>query len=160
MITATAIILSVALGLFVLAAAVAMLRLFLGPTALDRAVAVDVVSAAVIGIIIVMVAWRGRTDLMVLLIIFTLTAFFSSVTVARFGVGSAIRRYRRQVEHASPERAGGAQQQEVQQQEAQQKARQHSEPQQGGPQQGAQGSAQPSASSSGQEHSTRGEERQ
>ena len=105
MITAAAVVLSVAMGLLVLAAAVAMIRLFLGPTALDRAVAVDVVSSCVIGIVIVLVAWRGRTDLMVLLIIFALTAFFSSVTVARFGVGSAIGRYRRQVESTTPTRA-------------------------------------------------------
>ena len=98
MITATAVVLSVAVGILVLAAAVAMVRLFLGPTALDRSLAVDVVTACVIGVVIVLIAWRARTDLMVLLIIFALTAFFSSVTVARFGVGSAIRRYRRRLE--------------------------------------------------------------
>ena len=91
MIVATGTILYLSLGLLLLGAAVSMIRLFLGPTVLDRTISVDVIAAAVIGIVLILVAWRGRTDLMVLMIIFALTAFFSSVTVARFAAAPSAR---------------------------------------------------------------------
>ncbi len=78
---------SISLVMLVLGALLALLRLALGPTALDRAVAIDVVSAAVVGVVVALIAWKGRTDLMVLLIVFTLTSFFSTVTVARYTSG-------------------------------------------------------------------------
>ena len=84
MIIATAVLIAVSLGMLAAAAILSLVRLIVGPTALDRAIAVDVVTAAVIGTVIVLIAWWSRTELMVLLIVFALTAFFSTVTVSRF----------------------------------------------------------------------------
>ena len=78
------VILSLSLLLLVAALALAVYRLALGPNALDRAVAVDVFAAGVIAIVIILIIVRGRTDLAALLIVFVLTAFFSTVSVARF----------------------------------------------------------------------------
>lgn len=71
------------LGMLGVGALLALVRLALGPGSLNRAVALDVVSAALVGVLIILIAWWDRTDLMVLLIVFTLTSFFSTVTVAR-----------------------------------------------------------------------------
>ncbi len=89
---AASIMIAVSLGMLVLGALLALVRLALGPTPLDRAIAIDVVSAAVVGVIVALIAWQGRTDLMVLLIIFTLTAFFSTVTVARYSSSKLVQK--------------------------------------------------------------------
>ncbi len=78
------VLLAASLVLLVGALLLSMVRLVFGPTALDRAVSVDVFSASVVAIISVLVVRDGRYDLAALLIVFVLTAFFSTVTVSRF----------------------------------------------------------------------------
>ena len=95
--TAVSVILSVSLILLVVALGLAVYRLALGPNALDRAVSVDVFAAGVIAIVIILIILRGRTDLAALLIVFVLTAFFSTVSVARFISVGARRRPRGRV---------------------------------------------------------------
>ena len=71
--TPVAVILAVAIVALVVAMVLATYRLIKGPTALDRAVSIDVFSASIVGVVA---------------IVFALTAFFSTVTVSRFtGVG-------------------------------------------------------------------------
>ena len=62
----------------------ATIRIVKGPGLLDRTVAFDVLTAAGIGMIAVMIVWWHRYDLSVLLIILALTAFMSGVVVSRF----------------------------------------------------------------------------
>ncbi len=92
MVLATQIIIGISLGMLLASAILALVRLVQGPTALDRAISIDVVTAAVIGTVVILIAWWQRTDLMVLLIIFALTAFFSTVTVSRYVANTAISR--------------------------------------------------------------------
>lgn len=81
-------LLSASLVLLVAALVLSLVRLIVGPTPLDRAVALDVFAAAVVAIVSVLIVQEGRYDLAALLIVFVLTAFFSTVTVSRFvGVG-------------------------------------------------------------------------
>lgn len=82
--TGVTVILGISLGLLVTALVLSLYRLTKGPTALDRAVAVDVFAASVVAIIVIVVLTQDRYDLAALLIVFVLTAFFSTVTVARF----------------------------------------------------------------------------
>ena len=72
--------------LAVVAAFAALWRMRIGPSVLDRTVAMDVLTAAGIGLIAVMIVWWKRADLGVLLVILALTAFMTAVTIARFAV--------------------------------------------------------------------------
>lgn len=68
------------------AAVLALVRLGRGPTLLDRAVANDVLTAAGVGVVAVMIVWWSRVDLGVLLVILALTSFMTSVIIARHSV--------------------------------------------------------------------------
>lgn len=70
--------------LAVSSALITLMRIAFGPTVIDRAVAVDLLTAVGIAVVTLVIAWQGRGDLGVLLIIFALTGFFSSVVVARY----------------------------------------------------------------------------
>lgn len=70
----------------VLSGMLALLRMSTGPGLLDRTVATDVLTAAGIGILAVMVVWWQRVDLGVLLVILALTAFMTAVVVTRYAV--------------------------------------------------------------------------
>lgn len=84
MVEATEIIYWICGGLAAFAALLTVIRLGLGPTILDRAVAVDLLTAVAIAVVVLVIVWQGRADLSVLLVIFALTGFFSSVAIARF----------------------------------------------------------------------------
>lgn len=60
-------------------------RLAAGPTALDRAVAVDVLTAVVIGIAVWTLIETRRGDLGIIIITLTLVSFVSSTVIGRFG---------------------------------------------------------------------------
>lgn len=92
--------------LLAVAGLLALLRLGWGPTLLDRAVSMDVVTAVTIGTVaVIIVAWR-RDDLMALLVVLALTGYFSAVTIARFAVreNPSERRILSQQEAAAVER--------------------------------------------------------
>ncbi len=95
MATASYVVIVISLTALIAAMMLSLVRLARGPSVLDRAVALDVVTAAVIAVVIVLIAWQKRTDLMVLPLVFALTAFFSTATVARVGIAPAIRRMRK-----------------------------------------------------------------
>lgn len=61
-----------------------VLRIERGPSVLDRAVAVDVITSALIGFIAVFSAMQGRTDLVHLMAALAIVGFLSTVTISRF----------------------------------------------------------------------------
>lgn len=70
-----------------------IVRLRIGPTTLDRTIALDTATAVTIAIITIMVVWWRRADLGVLLIITSITGFVTAVVVSRFaGRESAVSR--------------------------------------------------------------------
>lgn len=77
-------VLAICLGVLVVAAGLALVRLQRGPTNLDRAVALDIVTAITIGVLVVISAAEHRTDLLPLLVVFTSVGFLSSTAIARF----------------------------------------------------------------------------
>jgi multicomponent Na+:H+ antiporter subunit F len=90
----------------VVAGLIALWRIAAGPSLLDRTIANDVLTAAGIGLVGVMIVGWSRQDLSVLLVVLALTAFISAVVVARFAVreSSAARRILT-VEEAALQRA-------------------------------------------------------
>ncbi len=64
----------------------ALRRMALGPSTMDRAVALDVVTACAIGLLIVTMALTGRTDLVPVLVVLALVGFVGSTTISRFAV--------------------------------------------------------------------------
>lgn len=86
--SAVQIILGAALFLVVVAALLSLVRVAKGPTPLDRVVAIDVLAASTIVVVGVIIVLHARVDLVALMIVFVLTQFFSTVTVARFLAGS------------------------------------------------------------------------
>lgn len=78
------VILWITAGLLLIAALLAVLRLTLGPTALDRAVAADLITSVGIGVTALVIVWWSREDLQALMVVFALTGFFSAVAIARF----------------------------------------------------------------------------
>lgn len=74
----------VTIAIAVVAGLLALARMRQGPTLLDRTVASDVLTAALIGLLSVMVVGWSRSDLGVLLVILAVSAFMTAVVVARF----------------------------------------------------------------------------
>lgn len=61
-----------------------LVRLEHGPSNLGRAVGLDVITSATVGIIVVVMALTGRSDLLPLLVVLTSVGFIGSTTIARF----------------------------------------------------------------------------
>lgn len=80
----TEIVMWLSLGLLVVSALLAVLRVAFGPTILDRAVATDLLTSIGIALIAILIVWWRRADLLVLLILFAITGLFSSTTISRF----------------------------------------------------------------------------
>lgn len=71
-------------SILTLAALGAILRLVRGPSALDRAAALEVLLSCCIGAIAVVVATRRESSLLIVLAVLALVAFVGSVSIARF----------------------------------------------------------------------------
>ena len=78
------------LAALVVAMGLVLFRLERGPGNLDRAVALDVITSASVGVIVVVMALTGRIDLLPLLVIFTSIGFIGSTTIARFSQAESI----------------------------------------------------------------------
>lgn len=74
----------VALGILLVAALLVVVRLVKGPTTLDRAAAADVFVAILLCGVAVLVARRGSTVFVPVLLALSLLGFASSVAVVRF----------------------------------------------------------------------------
>ncbi|MGC5627603.1 monovalent cation/H+ antiporter complex subunit F [Georgenia sp. Z1344] len=72
------------LGIVVLAVFVALVRMERGPSTLDRAVSTDVVTASVVALVGLLIAWTGDAAYLPMLVVLTLVGFLTTVTVARF----------------------------------------------------------------------------
>lgn len=68
----------------VIAMVLSLYRIGLGPRIIDRAVAMDVLTACLNGIMMIWAAKTGRTDFLIVVIILSLTMFLSSTVIARF----------------------------------------------------------------------------
>lgn len=72
------------LAMLIIAFFAVLWRLQRGPSNMDRAVALDVISSASIGISVVVMAITGRIDLLPVLVVFASVGFISSTSIARF----------------------------------------------------------------------------
>ncbi|HEV6953038.1 MAG TPA: monovalent cation/H+ antiporter complex subunit F [Promicromonospora sp.] len=66
------------------AALLAVVRLERGPSMLDRTIAFDVLTTALVGAIAVEAALSRRTELVPILVVLSMVGFVGSVTIARF----------------------------------------------------------------------------
>ena len=82
--TLITVILFVALMAMIATAFMTLVRLTLGPSIMDRAVASDVLAVAAAGITLVLAVRTDRTDVLVLAIMFSMVGFMYSVTLGRF----------------------------------------------------------------------------
>ena len=78
------IILAIGLGLLFAAAGLVLVRIARGSTNLDRALSLDVVIVIVIGIMATQIVRTGDAGTLPILVVFSLTGFVGSVSVARF----------------------------------------------------------------------------
>lgn len=76
--------LTIAGSLLVVALFLSLYRLGAGPSPMDRALSLDVVTAASIGLVVVVMSMTGRIDLLPLLVVLSLVGFIGSTTIARF----------------------------------------------------------------------------
>ncbi|MBX9246529.1 pH regulation protein F [Actinotalea ferrariae] len=65
-------------------AILALVRAEKGPSVLDRALALDILTGALVGAIALEAAWSRRIDTVPILVAVALVGFVASVTVARF----------------------------------------------------------------------------
>ena len=78
------IILAIALGMLICAAALVLVRVLLGPTNLDRALSLDVLIVIVTGIIATQILRTDDPGPLPIMVVFSLTGLVGSVSVARF----------------------------------------------------------------------------
>ena len=70
--------------LLTVAALLALIRAERGPSMLDRMIALDVLTSAIVGAIALEAAWARRIDTVPILVVVALVGFIASVTIARF----------------------------------------------------------------------------
>ena len=70
--------------LLVAGAVLAVVRIERGPSILDRTIAFDLLTSALVGTIAVEAAWSRRTETIPILVVLSLVGFLGSVTIARF----------------------------------------------------------------------------
>ncbi|MGO1165598.1 MAG: monovalent cation/H+ antiporter complex subunit F [Janibacter sp.] len=78
------IILNIALALLFAAIGLTLVRVALGPTNLDRALCLDVVIVIITGILATQIVRSEDAASLPILVVFSLTGFVGSVSVARF----------------------------------------------------------------------------
>ncbi|WP_110207767.1 monovalent cation/H+ antiporter complex subunit F [Nocardioides daejeonensis] len=82
------VVLTLCLGLLGLAALILLARATMGPTMLDRTVALDVMIAVIICAVGIEAALNEHTFTLPILLVLTLLGFVCSVSIARFTRGS------------------------------------------------------------------------
>lgn len=70
--------------LLTVAAVLALFRAERGPSMLDRTVALDLFTSALVGAVALEAAWAQRTSTLPVLVALSLVGFIGSVTIARF----------------------------------------------------------------------------
>ncbi|MCA5892016.1 pH regulation protein F [Isoptericola sp. NEAU-Y5] len=74
----------VAVTLVVTAAVLALIRIEKGPSMLDRALGLDLLTASLVGAIAIEAAWVRRTETIPILVALSLVGFVGSVALSRF----------------------------------------------------------------------------
>jgi len=74
----------VAIGMVVVAALLALVRVEKGPSMLDRALGLDLLTASLVGAIAIEAAWHRRTETIPILVALSLVGFVGSVVISRF----------------------------------------------------------------------------
>lgn len=82
------VVLSMAVAMLGIAAVLLVIRITLGPTMLDRAVALDALVAVTLGVLVIEAAANRHTTTLPVLVVLTLVGFVGSVSIARFTRGS------------------------------------------------------------------------
>jgi multicomponent Na+:H+ antiporter subunit F len=85
----------VATALLATGALLAVVRMERGPSMLDRTVAFDVLTTALVGAIAVEAALSRRTESVPILVVLSMVGFIGSVTIARFAAVEPPKRGRR-----------------------------------------------------------------
>lgn len=70
--------------LLAVALAIILAAVILGPTSMERAISLDVLTSALICILVVIMAASGRVDLISLIVVLSAVGFVSSTAIARF----------------------------------------------------------------------------
>jgi multicomponent Na+:H+ antiporter subunit F len=82
------VVLAICVGILAVAALLLVARISLGPTMLDRVVALDVLVAVVICGLALEAAVHRHTTTLPILVVLSLLGFVGSVSIARFSPGS------------------------------------------------------------------------
>jgi multicomponent Na+:H+ antiporter subunit F len=82
------VVLTIVAIMLTIGAVCAVARMTMGPTLLDRAVALDVFVAIAICALAIEAAWNRHTHTLPILLVLTLLGFVGSVSIARFTPGS------------------------------------------------------------------------
>lgn len=88
------------------AAALVIWRVEIGPSVLDRVVALDVLVSTLLAAFALYAAWAGRADLVSILVVLALVGFVGSVSVARFVAAESDEERRILPPPSSPSRSG------------------------------------------------------
>ncbi|MDR7384133.1 monovalent cation/H+ antiporter complex subunit F [Promicromonospora iranensis] len=94
----------VATALLAVGALCAVVRMERGPSMLDRSVAFDVLTTALVGAIAVEAALSRRTESIPILVVLSMVGFIGSVTIARFAAAEP--RKDQAPDHARPAPTG------------------------------------------------------
>lgn len=86
-------VLGFCMALLFIASLLVLMRIFRGPTALERMVALDVMTSVVIGAVALLAALTRREDLLALFVALALVGFVGSTTLARFITPGVAKRY-------------------------------------------------------------------
>lgn len=73
------------------AAALALVRMVIGPTMLNRAVAMDVLSATIVAALAIEAAYNRHSTTLPILVVVSLVGFVGSVSISRFAVRETTR---------------------------------------------------------------------
>ncbi|GAB2466510.1 hypothetical protein GCM10027063_04120 [Promicromonospora xylanilytica] len=96
-----------ATALLALGALLAVVRMERGPSMLDRTVAFDVLTTALVGAIAVEAAISRRTESVPILVVLSMVGFIGSVTVARFAAVEPSKQERQDDAGQAPESPAG-----------------------------------------------------
>lgn len=81
------IVIVISVVMLVLAAIMALVRMTSGPTILDRIVALDVITAVIVGGLATEAVLNRHSDTVPILVVLALVGFIGSTSVARFAAG-------------------------------------------------------------------------
>lgn len=79
------VVLWICIPILLIGFALALRAVEVGPTSLERAIAIDVVTSCCLGLLLVTTATTGRLDLLPLVVVMSAIGFIGTTVIARFG---------------------------------------------------------------------------